>query len=188
MPKMPRYCPRCKKDVLWIKDRPEGGRRSRFLCIHCDGITKPLSGRKKKKYRTPTQNERRQKMTRANDLWRHLIYKKARPTGACAVCGTTRGLQAMHLFPKGKYPHIRFDLDNGAPGCPGCHIRLTNDHEAHRDFCIRFLGAEKYEQLRLRSLCKTKMDIDLVLMHLQRETDAGKADGEKRLPEGHDCT
>jgi hypothetical protein len=118
----------------------------------------------------------RQKVKVANDLWRHLIYAKAND-GRCAVCGTQKGLQAMHLFPKGRYPHLRFELDNGAPGCPGCHRRLTNDHEAHRDFCIRYLGAEKYEALRLMSISRGKVDVALVILRLQKLTDENKHSG-----------
>jgi 5-methylcytosine-specific restriction endonuclease McrA len=120
----------------------------------------------------------RQKVKDANELWRHLIYRKA-PDGQCAVCGTTKGLQAMHLFPKGRYPHIRFEIDNGAPGCPGCHRRLTNDHEGHRDFCIRFMGKDRYERLRLRSISRAKMDIDLVLMYLRQLTDEQSNGGDE---------
>jgi hypothetical protein len=101
----------------------------------------------------------REDVKAANDVWRRLIYTYAKPPGACAVNGCMRGLQAMHLFPKKPYPHLRFDPENGAPGCPGCHTRLTNDHEAHRAFCIRYLGPERYEALRLRSLCKSKVDV-----------------------------
>lgn len=112
----------------------------------------------------------RQKVKIANDLWRHLIYKKAKD-GACANCGQANGLQAMHLFPKKRYPHMRFELDNGAPGCAGCHRKMTNDHEYHRQFCIRYLGEDVYERLRLQSLSKGKIDVDLVILYLQRKTN-----------------
>jgi len=130
-----------------------------------------IKGLRKKSYMAPALYGYRQKVKVANDLWRHLIYKKAKD-GKCAVCGMARGLQAMHLFPKGKYPHMRFELDNGAPGCPGCHNRLTNDHEAHRNFCIRYLGRDGYERLRLMSLSRAKVDVDLVILYLKQLTNA----------------
>jgi 5-methylcytosine-specific restriction endonuclease McrA len=174
--KLPRNCPKCREEVMWEKVRPEGAHRSIFRCLQCGAATKPLSGRRKASMRTPAQKSYRRKVKEANELWRHLIYKKARDL-ECAVCGTRRGLQAMHLFPKGKYPHLRFDLANGAPGCPGCHIRLTNDHEAHRNFCILFLGADEYEALRLRSISKEKMNIDAIMVELRRLTDEGDTEG-----------
>lgn len=167
--KLPRNCPRCRKEVDWEKMRRPGANYSTFQCLVCLGPTKPLSGHRKRSLRTPRQKERRRKERRAEFLWRHLIYATARPPGSCAVCGTTKGLQAMHLFPKGKYRHLKFALENGAPGCAGCHHRLTNDHERHRDFCIRYLGMDRYEQLRLRSLSKEKADLDAILDVLEEE-------------------
>ena len=181
--KLPRSCPKCKGEVMWYKVRPTGAHRSIFKCFECGSSTKPLSGRRKASMRTPAQKGYRRKVKEANELWRHLIYKKAKD-GECAECGTRKGLQAMHLFPKGKYPHIRFDLDNGAPGCPGCHIRMTNDHELHRNFCIRFMGADRYEALRLKSISTEKMDIDAVIVYLKRLTNEGNPAHEGGLQEG----
>lgn len=112
----------------------------------------------------------RQKVKVANDLWRHLIYKKAKD-GACARCGHKVGLQAMHVFPKGRYPHMRFDLDNGIPGCAGCHRLLTNSHEEHRAFATGYLGADVYQRLFLLSISRAKNDIDLSILYLQQKTN-----------------
>jgi hypothetical protein len=170
----PRFCRQCNNRVDWIKDKPTGAHRAVFRCRECGGPTRRIKGLRKSTYMPKGLYGYRQKVKVANDLWRHLIYRKA-VDGRCAVCSGAKGLQAMHLYPKGRYPHLRFDLKNGAPGCPGCHRRLTNDHEAHRDFCIRYLGADEYELLRLRSISRAKLDIDLTIMCLKRETDEGKA-------------
>lgn len=161
-----RQCLKCDKPVDWMKVRPVGAKRARFACVYCGSNTRRIKGRRKKDTMPAGLYNYRQKVKIANDLWRHLIYKKAKD-GACARCGSKKGLQAMHLFPKGRYPHIRFDLDNGAPGCAGCHRKMTNDHEAHRQFCLRFLGESRYENLRMRSLLKTKCDVDLVIVQLR---------------------
>lgn len=170
--KLPRNCPKCREEVMWEKVRPKGAHRSIFRCLQCGGSTKPLSGRRKATMRTPAQKGYRRKVKEANELWRHLIYRKTDGL-ECLVCGTRKGLQAMHIFPKGRYPHLRFDLENGLPGCAGCHMRMTNNHELHRDHCIRLMGAEKYEALRLRSISTEKMDIDAVIEELKRLTDEG---------------
>jgi len=168
--KAPRSCRKCDARVDWRKDKPAGAHRAVFRCMTCGSPTHKIKGLRKSTYMAPGLYRYRQKVKDANELWRHLIYKKA-VDGKCAVCGTSKGLQAMHLFPKGRYPHLRFDLDNGAPGCPGCHRRLTNDHESHRDFCIRYLGSMRYERLRLMSISRSKMDIDLVMLYLKAKTD-----------------
>lgn len=172
-----RQCPNCKKPVSWLKVRPPGSRRARFCCIDCGAATKRIKGRRKKDTMPAALYGYRQKVKIANDLWRHLVYKKSKD-GRCARCGRKGGLQAMHIFPKGKYPHLRFDLDNGIPGCAGCHIYLTNEHEAHRDFCIGYLGERRYEDLRMRSLLKAKCDVDLVIVQLRNETGGSQNESE----------
>lgn len=170
--KRPRQCRACASRVDWVRYKPAGAKRSIFKCAQCGGPTSRIKGLRKKSYMPKGLYGYRQKVKEANELWRHLIYSKA-VDGKCAVCGSAKGLQAMHIFPKGRYPHLRFEETNGAPGCSGCHRRLTNDHELHRDFCIRYLGPEEYERLRLLSISRAKMDIDLVMIYLKRKTDEG---------------
>lgn len=165
-----RFCPNCNGPVDWMKVRPVGANRNRFSCISCGAATRKIKGRRKKDTMPAGLYGYRQKVKVANDLWRHLIYKKAKD-GACARCGGKKGLQAMHIFPKGRYPHMRFDLDNGIPGCAGCHRLLTNDHEAHRDLASTYLGADRYERLRLLSISRAKADIDLTLIYLTQKTN-----------------
>lgn len=164
-----RQCSNCNKPVDWLKVRPVGANRARFSCIHCGSATKRIKGRRKKDTMPAGLYGYSQKVKIANDLWRHLIYRKAKDN-MCPHCGK-QGLQAMHIFPKKRYPHIRFELDNGLPGCAGLHRQLTNDHERHRDYCIGQLGAEAYERLRLRSISRAKMDIDLTILYLRQKTN-----------------
>jgi hypothetical protein len=169
-----RQCQNCDKPVDWQKVRPIGANRARFACVNCGAATRRIKGRRKKDTMPAGLYGYRQKVKVADDLWRHLIYKKAKD-GECARCHKVRGLQAMHVFPRGHYKHIQFELDNGIPGCAGCHRYLTNDHEEHRDFCIGFLGEQRYEALRMRSLSRGKADIDLVILYLRAETDRAAA-------------
>ena len=41
--------------------------------------------------------------------------------GQCVVCHTTVGLQTSHIYCKGKYPHMRWLLDNVEMRCAGDH-------------------------------------------------------------------
>jgi len=166
MLKIDRWCRRCRAARSWSKIRPPGGKVSRRICSVCGGITTRIKGRRKRDVMPYGLFSYREKVKVADELWRRWVYSKS-PDGSCVVCRKPApGFQAMHLFPKGKYPHLRHDPDNGAPGDPGCHLRLTNDHEAHRDFCIRFLGPEQYERLRLRSISRAKGNVDLAIIEL----------------------
>lgn len=168
-----RHCRKCDDAVMWHKGRPKPTSRFQYkLCDTCNSVTHRIKGARKRDTMPKGLYSFRVKEKQANDLWRHLVYSKSLD-GKCAVCGQKKGLQAMHLFPKGRYRHMRFELSNGAPGCSGCHRRLTNDHEQHRDFCIRYIGAAEYERLRLMSISRGKMDIDAVLLFLRQKTDEG---------------
>src|SRR5437588_13104914 len=40
----------------------------------------------------------------------------------CLRCHRTENLHSSHIFPKGKYPKLRFDIDNLKLLCMGCHL------------------------------------------------------------------
>ena len=42
--------------------------------------------------------------------------------GHCVVCGTTNHLQVSHIYAKGKYPEMRWLLDNVEIRCAGDHF------------------------------------------------------------------
>lgn len=105
----------------------------------------------------------------ADELWRRIIWSKA-PDGRCARCRLPKGLQAMHIFSRRfKAGGLRWDLDNGIPGCPGCHHYLGHDYEAHRRLAIRYVGAPTYARLELMKDGRGKADMLVVLMYLWAE-------------------
>lgn len=52
--------------------------------------------------------------------WRKVVVS----IGYCKDCGTTKELEAHHNLPKGKYPHLVFDISNGVCLCKSCHANL----------------------------------------------------------------
>ena len=101
-----------------------------------------------------------------HELWRKLVYAKE-PSGVCPLCLKRRHTDAMHIFPKGPYPNVRLDLENGVPGCRPCHVRFDSDHEFKRAFAERYLGAARYELLRLRAQTRGKTDMGLAVLALR---------------------
>jgi hypothetical protein len=105
----------------------------------------------------------------ADELWRRIIWSKA-PDGRCARCRYQRGLQAMHIFSRRfKSGGLRWLVENGIPGCPGCHQYLGHDHEAHRDFAICYVGRQEYERMKLMKDGRGKADMAAVLLYLWAE-------------------
>jgi hypothetical protein len=106
---------------------------------------------------------------KANDLWRHLIYRKE-PSKLCPMCRKRRWHDAAHCFAKGPHPGMRFELDNGAPLCRVCHRRVDSDHHAKEEFFMRYIGTARYERLKLMAQGRPKMDVRLVILYLESET------------------
>jgi hypothetical protein len=113
-----------------------------------------------------------QRVRACNKLWRLLIYAKA-PSGVCPRCLKRAWSDAAHCFTKGRYPHIRFEIDNGAPLCRVCHRIIDSDHLAKREFFERFLGPAIYAALELRAQSRGKADLMLVEIYLRSRVEEG---------------
>lgn len=116
----------------------------------------------------------RERVKYANELWRHLIYRKE-PTGVCPCCRRREWHDAAHCFIKGAYPHVRFELSNAAPLCRPCHRRVDYDALEKETFFRRYIGDAEYERLRLLAQSRAKSDLALVILFLEAETAKASA-------------
>jgi hypothetical protein len=175
----PRHCPRCGP-VAWYRDRPPGARCSVARCLVCGGrVTRIKRGKLKPKL-PPGLETHKQLVKQADDLWRHLIYRKAPRNGDLfqCLCGCGRwypGIQAAHGIPREeKKGGLRWDLDNGLPWWDGCHRRLEKDREGTRDAFVAQIGAIRWQRLEWlkRYGCKiTSSDLRLIIIDLQRRLE-----------------
>jgi len=115
---------------------------------------------------SPAQ-ERRKKLAYGMDLWRDLIRAKE-PSGVCPRCRQRKWQECAHGFTQGAYPAMRLDVDNGIPLCRPCHRRVDSDHEAKFSLWTHYVGKSQYERLRLRAISRSKMDLGLTIMYLER--------------------
>lgn len=99
------------------------------------------------------------KIVRARDKW-------------CLRCHTMNGLQAAHIYPKGKYRKMEFDPDNVIGLCWSCHM-----HWAHKDvrgfnkWLEETLPKERLKRLdqRAKYVCRSPIDLSLVKIDLENE-------------------
>jgi len=76
-------------------------------------------------------------------------------------------LQCAHCFGRRK-ESVRFDPENTASLCVGCHLFLDQNHEDKRAFFIKRLGEENYNQLMIRSNITAKKDDKMVVFIYSR--------------------
>lgn len=95
----------------------------------------------------------------------------ARDKNRCQVCGKTETLAPSHIYPKGRYRRMRWDIDNVITFCFYHHIGWwhKNPIEAH-EWLQEFLPKERLKALKLRSdTCSgQKMDYELIRLDLEQ--------------------
>lgn len=129
---------------------------------------KPRRPIARSRFKSTAASERRSRVRYCNERWRRLIYLKA-PSGLCARCAKCEWHDAAHCFIKGRYAHIRFELENGAPLCRTCHRIVDSDHLAKHSFFFSYLGEVRYERLKMMAQARGKTDLRLMARWLDEE-------------------
>ena len=109
----------------------------------------------------------RERVKYADELWKKLIRAKE-PSGVCPRCFKRKWSDAAHCWAKGPYPALRHEPSNGAPLCRPCHGRIDSDHQAKEDFFVAYMGPVEYERLKLRAQTRSKGDLALTILELER--------------------
>ena len=124
-------------------------------------VPKPERKKKAKK-----SGMKRVSRCKADDLFSDYIRLR---DGKCMRCGalpTARqsdglrvvGLQNSHYFGR-RRESVRFDPDNCDALCGACHsLWEATDREDYRDFKIKQLGEERFEEMRIKSQQYHKRD------------------------------
>ena len=97
--------------------------------------------------------------------------------GGCVVCGSKDNLQVSHIYPKGKYPLMRFDLDNVEIRCAGHHKFLRGSPHGDPAGFAEWLATLPEERLaRLRWEAQFIGRADILWL---RQTHEGLLEGYK---------
>ena len=69
----------------------------------------------------------------------------------CQMCGTQKqpgsnGLHTAHIFSR-RHRATRWMPSNVLSLCFGCHSKFDADHELHREFAVKQLGIDLYDNL-----------------------------------------
>jgi len=70
--------------------------------------------------------------------WQKSVFKRDNYT--CKMCGKTKcKIAAHHIYPKAKYPHRTFDVNNGITLCEKCHHKTIGTEYEYTDLFIGML-------------------------------------------------
>jgi len=65
--------------------------------------------------------------------------KAVKSIGYCEACGSKERLEAHHILPKAKFPHLIHDISNGKCLCRKCHMLLHKGVKFHSDELLETL-------------------------------------------------
>jgi hypothetical protein len=121
------------------------------------------------------------KRSKADALFSDLMRLKGNYT--CERCFVryeppTASIQLSHFFGRGG-KSTRFDPENVAILCFGCHQHLGSNPETHRAFFLKKLGQKKYDALVLRAHIPAKVNEKLLAIAFKAELENMKHESNK---------
>lgn len=96
----------------------------------------------------------------------------ARDGGKCLKCGGTDRLAAAHIFSKGPYARLRFELLNVLTLCYRCHIHWA--HKSPHDFVAWIERMWPGREMMLRQMIATAPKLDLKLLRIGLQIEVSK--------------
>jgi len=97
-----------------------------------------------------------------------------RDGGRCLRCGRTDYLQASHIYPKGKYRKMEFELDNIKTLCNGCHLFWWHKHPMEaKDWLEEKLPPQRLQRLKMMAMYvdKSPIDVEMLCIYLKKEIE-----------------
>jgi len=115
----------------------------------------------------------RLKISKADKLFS--LYIRHRAQFTCERCLTyyqppTSALHCSHFHGRSK-KSVRWDKDNAAAICYGCHRYLGSHPVEHAQFFLKRLGRAKFDALNLRADIPQKVDETLIVLGLQQDLE-----------------
>ena len=101
------------------------------------------------------------------------LYIRSRAGWTCERCHKryqppTSGLHASHFHGRRK-KSVRYDPENAAALCFGCHRYYTENPAAHTEWFKKRLGEKRFDALTLRANLGRKPDLALIEIWLKKE-------------------
>ena len=101
-----------------------------------------------------------------DNLFSYLIRKQAEFT--CEYCGKSTGQMHCHHGVVGRrYINTRYEMDNCACVCVGCHNFLGDFKGQNTAFFTKRIGSDRYEQLEIMARSGRKVDLEEIKVRIK---------------------
>ena len=115
-------------------------------------------------------SDRKRMISELDQLVRKLVME--RDNNECVRCGKKILLAAAHIFPKGKYPRLRFELLNVLSLCYYDHMEFGHKDPVGFTQWLEGKYPGRIETLREMSSTAAKLDLKELLIALRLEVKA----------------
>ena len=113
--------------------------------------------------------------TKLNKLVREYVMLRDR---CCLKCGKATNLQASHIYPKGKYRKMQFDVENVKALCLGCHLYWWLKHPLEAAKWLEStLDKARLKRLKKQANTINKNKLNYKELKLELETKIGELNG-----------
>lgn len=113
--------------------------------------------------------------TKLNKLVREYVILRDK---MCLRCGKTKNLHASHIYPKGKYRKMQFDVDNVKALCLGCHLYWWHKSPIEaKEWAEKTLGKRRLSRLKKQANAINKNKLDYKQLKSELETKIGDLNG-----------
>ena len=97
-------------------------------------------------------------------------YVRLLSGGYCKRCGQYKGMKLHNAHFHSRRKHsVRWDIENTAPLCYGCHSHLDGNPFVKIEFFLELLGQERFNQLNERAENLAKVDKEALKREFQEK-------------------
>lgn len=107
--------------------------------------------------------------TKLNKLVREYVVLRDK---VCLRCGKPDRLHASHIYPKGKFRKMQFNVDNVKALCLGCHLYWWHKHPIEaKEWAEKTLGKARLNKLKKQanSINKTPWNFKEIEKELKKK-------------------
>ena len=107
-----------------------------------------------------------------NKLGREYIILRDK---VCLRCGKSGNLHASHIYPKGKYRKMQFNVENVKALCLACHLYWWHKSPIEaKDWAEKVLGKNRLNKLKKEANSINKNKLDFKKLKSELETKIGE--------------